>query len=320
MKTDDFILSEPFNRLNDVYFKSVMASPERKHITIAFLNAVMSHVYPGKFPEIVEIEFLDREPSAKWEGEKVPRFDVLPRAVFRECLIDARLFHIEVQDAKDRFFLKRGFFYTCHDYAGQSRRGLHYKDFEPVVFVGLLNFCISEESEALREWHNLHKVLNTATHDCEFDLMDIHFAELPLLRRKWRKLKHKPSTQFEELMFYFGNVGGKNMGDALVQEIAERNPVVAELLDYEREFRTDPLVMRQYIFAERAHYDYLANLELEREEGLKEGRKEGREEGRKEGRNNERRNLVRTIRAKGTMTDEQIADMLDLPLDFVKNA
>ena len=110
------------------------------------------------------------------------------------------------------------------------------------------------------------------------------------------------------------------MGDALVQEIAERNPVVAELLDYEREFRTDPLVMRQYIFAERAHYDYLANLELEREEGLKEGRKEGREEGRKEGRNNERRNLVRTIRAKGTMTDEQIADMLDLPLDFVKNA
>ena len=85
-----------------------------------------------------------------------------------------------------------------------------------------------------------------------------------------------------------------------------------QLLDYERKFRTDPLVMRQYIFAERAHYDYLANLELEREEGLKEGRKEGR--------NNERRNLVRTIRAKGTMTDEQIADMLDLPLDFVKNA
>lgn len=229
LKTEGFILSQPFNRLNDVYFKSVMASPERKHITIAFLNAVMSH-----------------------------------------------------------------------DYAGHSRRGLHYKDFEPVVFVGLLNFCISEESESLHEWHNLHKVLNTATHDCEFDLMDIHFAELPLLRRKWRKLKHKPSTQFEELMFYFGNVGGKNMGDALVQEIAERNPVVADLLDYEREFRSDPLVMRQYIFAERAHYDYLANLELERED--------------------ERKNIIRTIRAKGVMTDEQIADMLNLPLDFVKNA
>ena len=161
-------------------------------------------------------------------------------------------------------------------------------------------------------------------------------------------------------MFYFGNVGGKSMGETLVQEIAEHNPVVADLLEYEKEFRTDPLLMRQYVFAERAHYDYLANLKYEREEGreigLKEGLKEGREEGfkegrakgleegllkgraeglatgreegllkgfvkgRDEGREEERKTIVRTIRADGTMTDEQIAIMLKLPLDFVKNA
>ncbi len=161
-------------------------------------------------------------------------------------------------------------------------------------------------------------------------------------------------------MFYFGNVGGKSMGDTLVQEIAEHNPVVADLLEYEKEFRSDPLMMRQYIFAERAHYDYLANLEYEREEGLKEGRREGlkegrakgleegiakgleeglvkglakgreegllkgfvkgRDEGLTEGREEERRDIVRTIRAGGTMTDEQIAEMLKLPLHFVKNA
>ncbi len=126
------------------------------------------------------------------------------------------------------------------------------------------------------------------------------------------------------------------MGDTLVQEIADRNPVVAELLDYEKAYRSDPLMMRQYVFAERAHYDYLANLEYEREEGLAQGRKEGREEGflkgreegllkgfvkgRDEGREEERRDIIRTIRAGGTMTDEQIADMLKLPLHFVKNA
>ena len=150
------------------------------------------------------------------------------------------------------------------------------------------------------------------------------------------------------------------MGDTLVQEIAEHNPVVADLLEYEKEFRTDPLLMRKYVFAERAHYDYLANLKYEREEGreigLKEGLKEGREEGfkegrakgleegllrgraeglatgreegllkgfvkgRDEGREEERKTIVRTIRADGTMTDEQIAIMLKLPLDFVKNA
>lgn len=85
------------------------------------------------------------------------------------------------------------------------------------------------------------------------------------------------------------------MGDTLVQEIADSNPIVAELLDYEKAYRSDPLMMRQYIFAERAHADYLANLKYEREEGFFKGRKEGREE--------ERKAIIRTIRAGGTMTD-----------------
>ena len=361
LKTDAEISSaEPFNRLNDAYFKSVMASPERKHITIAFLNALMSHAYSEGFPEIEDIEFLDREAVTKWEGEKVPRFDVFLRAFFCNNVIEDRLFHIEVQDARDNFFMKRGFFYSCRDYAGQSERGHSYEDFKPVIFTGLLNFGLYGESDSPPEWYNLHKVLNMFTHKCDCDLLDMHFAELSMLRRKWRRVKHKPSTKFEELMFYFGNVGGKSMGDTLVQEIAENNPVVADLLEYEKEFRTDPLLMRQYVFAERAHYDYLANLKYEREEGreigLKEGLKEGREEGFKEGRakgleegllkglatgreegllkgfvkgrdegltegrEEERKTIVRTIRADGTMTDEQIAIMLKLPLDFVKNA
>ena len=356
MKTDaDFPQTELFNRLNDAYFKSVMASPERKHITIAFLNALMSHASEG-FPEVEDIEFLDREAVTKWEGEKVPRFDVFLRASFGNSAVEDRLFHIEVQDARDNFFMKRGFFYSCRDYAGQSERGHSYEDFKPVIFAGLLNFGLHGESDISPEWYNLHKVLNMFTHKCDCDLLDMHFAELSLLRRKWRRVKHKPSTKFEELMFYFGNVGGKRMGETLVQEIAEHNPTVADLLEYEKEFRTDPLLMRQYDFAERAHHDYLANLKYKREEGreigLKEGLKEGREEGfkegrakgleeglvkglakgreegllkgfvkgRDEGREEERRTIVRTIRADGTMTDEQIAVMLKLPLDFVKNA
>ncbi|MBQ4402588.1 MAG: hypothetical protein II832_10505 [Synergistaceae bacterium] len=68
MKTDEEIaIAEPFNRLNDAYFKSVMASSERKHITIAFLNAVMSHVYSDGHPEIDDVEFLDREAVSVWE-------------------------------------------------------------------------------------------------------------------------------------------------------------------------------------------------------------------------------------------------------------
>ena len=81
-----------------------------------------------------------------------------------------------------------------------------------------------------------------------------------------------------------------------------------ELLKFEDEFRRDPLVMRQYLMAERAHLDYLANLEYKREEGFKKGLRKGRNE------------IIRTIRAKGTMTDEQIASLLDLPVHVVEKA
>lgn len=299
LKTDEEIaIAEPFNRLNDAYFKSVMASSERKHITIAFLNAVMSHVYSDGHPEIDDVEFLDREAVSVWEGAKVPRFDVFLRAIFKDRDLEAKLCHIEVQDAKDKFFMKRGFFYACHDYAGQSRRGLDYEDFEPIVFVGLLNFRLDDRAENQSEWYNLHRVLNNATHECSIGLMELHMTELSLLRQKWRKFKHEPSTKFEELMFYFGGVGGKNMGNTVVQEIAERNPVVAELLDYEQRFRMDPLLMRQYVMAERAHIDYLANLEYEREEG--------------------RIEVAHNLRVKGIMTDEEIAQVAGIPVEVVR--
>ena len=122
-------------------------------------------------------------------------------------------------------------------------------------------------------------------------------------------------SQFERLLFYFGNVGGKTMGQALMEEIAKNDPIVADLLDFEKAFRSDPLMVRQYIMAERAHIDYLENLKCEREEGLEEGRNEGREEGR----NEERIDTIRNMRSKGAMADEQIAYILNLPLEFVKS-
>ena len=109
------------------------------------------------------------------------------------------------------------------------------------------------------------------------------------------------------------------MGQALMEEIAKNDPIVADLLDFEKAFRSDPLMVRQYIMAERAHIDYLENLKCEREEGLEEGRNEGREEGREEGRNEERIDTIRNMRSKGAMADEQIAYILNLPLEFVKS-
>ena len=66
LRTDGNVLLEfqgPFNRLNDAYFKSALGSPERKHILIAFLNALLRHIkLEGEEPLVIEdVEFIDRE-------------------------------------------------------------------------------------------------------------------------------------------------------------------------------------------------------------------------------------------------------------------
>ena len=283
--TEEVVISGPFNRLNDSYFKYVIAAPERKHLTLAFLNAVLKHyLHKGeKFISVEDVEYLDREAVSDWQGAKVPRFDVFVRSS------DGRVFHIEVQDDADKFFMKRSLFYTSHDFVMQSRRGLSYEAFEPVIYIGLVNFNVIVEGRNKREWYTVHRVLDVDTHECDFSWTELRMIELPKLRSRLRKSGNMPSSELEAILFYFGRIGGKKRMEA----VAEKYPIVNELLDAEEKYRSDPLLLRQYVLAEAAHRDYLLNLKAEREEGRAE----------------ERENLIRQLLAEGICTNEQIANL-----------
>ena len=301
----EYHIDEPLNRLNDVFFKYVLASPKRRHLTIAFLTAVLNRLYA---PVVIEdIEFIDRETTANWKGEKVPRFDIFVRAV------DGRIFHIEVQDAPDMYFMRRSFYYFCRDFTMQLKSGESYKDLKPVIFIGLANFSLSDKTH---EWYTLHKVEDVVAHTGSTDLMELHMIDLPALRHDWRTKKRKPSGELEEILFFFANKGGKNMEE--LQEIASRNKTVAELMELENEFLRDPVLARRYFIEERAHVDYLANMDYQREEGLKKGIRKGRKEGREKGRMEERQKAAINLRSQGILTDEQIAQALNMTVEQVK--
>ena len=303
MKTDEYILDEPFNRLNDAYFKYVLASPEHKHLTISFINAVLSY-QPDENEEpvvIKDVEFLDRETVPFSEHDKIPRFDMFARSS------DGRFFHIEVQNIPEKHFTKRSLYYAFLDYTGQLRKGISYSELKPVIFIGIMNFSLFGDSSDNTEWYTLHKFLNVKTHKNNFEDVAFHMIEVPVLRRHLKKSAAVPDSDLEKLMCFWGcRKGDKNM-NALVDKIAETNSDVAEMLELEKLFRMDPLLIRRYLIEERAHIDYVNNM------------KESREEGRNEGRNEGRRDSARKLRLQGILSDEQIADALDMPLEVVKS-
>lgn len=323
------MLTEPIDRLNDAFFKYVLASPEHKHITIAFLNAVLGHLkIDGEEPIVIEdIEFLDREMTQPSRKSKGARFDVLARAS------DGRIFHIEVQNVKEKFFTKRSFCYVAHDCVMQLERGEGYDTLKPVIYIGLLNFTLSPERKP-EQWYSLHRIMDVKTHEVSFHEAEFHMIELPLLRRYLAEAGEKPNDALEELLCYFGDIGG----DDLMEELAERNQVIEDLQALERLFQQDPLIVRNYLL-DRADEIYwqrewerqkLEAREEAREVGLAEGRARGREiglaegreagfaEGRAEAKAETRQESARNLRLQGILTDEQIAQALNMSIAEVK--
>ena len=320
MKTDEpkNVLQElqgPFNRLNDAYFKSALGSSERKHILIAFLNALLRHIeIEGEKPLVIkDVEFIDRETSAKSRMSKMARFDIFARAV------DGRIFHIEIQNAKKRDFMKRCFYYAASDYATQLQHGEHYERLEPVIFIGIMNFNIFGSYEHSENWHTIHRLMNTATHESNFKDVELHMVELPLLRRYIENCGMKLEHEVEEILCYFARIGDEK----LMEEIAERNSVVSDLRAFERLYTSDPWVVRDYMLNEfdrlQDAYDRRLDREESRAEGRAEGREEGRAEGREEGLEEGHIEVARTLREEGIMTDEMIARIAKLPIEVVRS-
>jgi predicted transposase/invertase (TIGR01784 family) len=300
--TGEYIPEDSFNRLNDAYFKYVLASPERKYLTINFINAVLSYQPPeGEEPVVIkDVEFLDRETVPSSEFDKIPRFDLFAQST------DGRYFHVEVQNIPEKHFTKRSLYYAFLDYTNQMRRGISYSELKPVIFIGIMNFNLFGDASDEKEWYTLHKFLNVKTHKNNFEDVEFHMLEIPVLRRHLRKSAVVPDSNLEKLLCFWSCKKGDKRMNALVDEIAEKNSDVADMLELERVFRMDPLMIRRYLIEERAHIDYVLNM------------KESREEGRKEGFSEAVKDSARRLRSQGILSDQQIADALDIPVEVVK--
>ena len=269
--TDNGSESIRLDRLSDRFFKYLFATEEHKDLLIAFLNEVLLDLDPdGSARRIEDVAYGDRESSPLYRDAKLPRFDVLATAE------DGRIFHIEVQVAKDRHFLERSLYYAAMTYFLQLGEGDEYGDLAPVIFVGLLDFEVFPSTAGDGTYHSLHRILDVRDRRWEMKGMEFHFLELPKLRRR----KAGPRTGLDRLLSYLGNVGGERA----MQEMAQTDTRVERMMQLESLFTKDPKLLRDYFIARRDRADYENSFKQARSDGFEEGRSEGRSEGRLEGR------------------------------------
>ena len=254
------------DRLSDRFFKYLFAREEHKDLLIAFLNEVLSDLDPdGSARRIEDVTYGDRESSPLHRDAKLPRFDVIARAE------DGRVFHIEVQVAKDPYFLERSLYYAAMSYSLQLRKGGEYHALMPVIFVGLLEFEVFPSAAGDEDYHSLHRILDVRDHRWAMKGMEFHFLELPKLRRR----SVGPRTGLDRLLSYLGNLGGERA----MQELAQADSRVERMMQLESLFTRDPDLLRDYLIDLRDRMDYENSFKWARTDGLTEGLAKGRAEG-----------------------------------------
>ena len=292
------------DRLSDRFFKYLFAREEHKDLLIAFLNEVLLDLNPdGSARRIEDVVYRDRESSPLYRDAKLPRFDVIARAE------DGRVFHIEVQVAKDPYFLERSLYYAAMSYSLQLKKGGEYHALSPVIFVGLLDFEVFPSVAGDEDYHSLHRILDVRDHRWAMKGMEFHFLELPKLRRR----RVGPRTGLERLLSYLGNVGG----EPAMQELAQADSRVERMMQLESLFTRDPDLLRDYFIDLRDRLDYENSFKWARADGLEQGRAEGEARGRAEGEARGRADTARNLLRMG-LAPSQIAEATGLSLDEIE--
>ena len=249
------------NRMNDFYFKYLLGSEQRKHLTIQFLNAVL---YDNEETQITDVFFLDKDQDPHFEHEKLSKLDILAQTN-TGMQID-----IEVQVLKHAYLSERFLYYWAGLYGSQLKEKEQYTQLKPTVSIILLDFDYLPETA----WHNLYHICNDISKQRLTDHFAMHFIEI----KKFTYSDIKKLTKLGTWAAYFSNCDEKEM-----EVLAMNNTVMKDVEKAEHAFTSDEAMRYKYMLREKAIRDYYSGLDEAKQEGIAIGEKRGEERGHKLG-------------------------------------
>ena len=245
------------NRLNDVFFKSLLGSEERKALTLNFINSILERNEHNAFIDLI---FADKEVVPQRIHGKLSLLDVLAE------MNDGTRVHIEVQVLLDEYMANRTLYYWGRIYSRELEAGEPYQHLRPVITIDLLNYNQFPQYDTYS--HTYH-IANDATHDILTNHLEIHFIELKKIHiSDIKKLK-----KADKWIAYFS----PKCSDQERKVLAMSDTAIKDALTYEEQFTNNNALKSQYWDYEKTMRD----IESVRLSGETRGRKEGRKEGMK---------------------------------------
>lgn len=251
------------NRLNDVFFKALLGSEERKTLTLNFINAILNREGSNAFTSIT---FSDKEIVPPRIDGKLSFLDVLVK------MDDGTRVHVEVQVLMDEYMVNRSLYYWGRIYSRELEKGDLYGDLRPVITINLLDF---NQFPQYQTYINTYHIMNDDTHDILTNHLEMHFIELKKIHiSDIKKLKRS-----ERWIAYFS----PNFTDQERRSLAMSDTAIQEAMDYEKQFATNNELKSAYWEHERTMRDIASALYSREKAGQERGERIGQERGEKIG-------------------------------------
>ena len=271
------ILNHKYNPMNDVLFKFIFASEDRKQVTIDFLNAVLNRT--GK-DAIKDIQFRNSEIIPLFEDDKLTRFDIF-------CVTeDGTQIDVEVQMVNKKNMERRTLFYWSQMYLMNLTKGQMYQDLKPAITINILRYNIFPDEG----FHSMYSIYNQENGRRLNEDMELHFLEVP----KFQKKPVSEMTRMERWLAYFSN----KLDQKEMEELAMNEASIQTALDATAIFMQNSDERLKYLNREMAIMDY----ESDKAAWMDEGRKEGREEGRDE--------MIKLLLSLGKITADDVKEIM----------
>lgn len=232
-----------YDPMNDILFKFIFGSEERKQITIDFLNVVLNR-------SIQDIEFRNVELVPQHNDEKLSRIDIFA------ILDNQDRVDIEVQCVNYYNMDKRSLFYWAQLFLHQNSilSGEDYNALKPAITVNLLNYSFLPKASpcsvySLREEETNHKLT---------DALALYFIEVT-------KMKKKPiqeMTRLEKWIAFFS----KKFKPYEKEEIAMSEPAIKNAINAADSFFLDEAAYHAYLNRQAAIWDYNSGINAARDE------------------------------------------------------
>ena len=251
------------NRLNDVFFKALLGSEERKTLTLNFINAILNREGSNAFTSVT---FSDKEIVPPRIDGKLSFLDVLVK------MDDGTRVHVEVQVLMDEYMFNRSLYYWGRIYSRELEKGNLYGDLSPVITINLLDF---NQFPQYQTYINTYHITNDDTHDILTNHLEMHFIELKKIHiSDIKKLKRS-----ERWIAYFS----PNFTDQERRALAMSDTAIREAMDYEKQFATNNELKSAYWEHERTMRDIASALYSREKAGQERGERIGQERGEKIG-------------------------------------